>query len=194
MNFRKISFFNILILIVAPVFSQPLQKVDTIHTHEDLTHMFLNIEIPSGDMVLQSSGICGSSVSRLFAPDPYVKHHIESNSDQEGNHFQTIRLQAPKPGEQSSSSTANMRFAEQVTKIENFAEKKTYKSEFHPDPSMSTDLFVDLGVGGSTLDLSGLSLNNVSINSAFSNVVVKYTAPNQGKDEKDGHSRSQCRY
>ena len=179
MNFRKYFLYNILVLIGIPVAAQTLQKVDTFHTKEDLTHMFLNIEVPAGEMVLQTSGICGTSLSKLFASDAVVKQDIQTKSDQEGNHFQTVRLHAPRSGENKVAPAANLRISEKITSLDTYVDRATHKSEFLADPSMSTDLFVDLGVGESTLDLSGLSLNNVSVNSAFSNVTIHYSQPNQ---------------
>jgi hypothetical protein len=178
MNFRKYFIYHILILVGIPVTGQNLPKVDTIHTDASLTHMFLNIEVPSGEMAIHSSGVCGTSFSRLFAADSFVKQEINTRADQEGNHFQTIRLHAPKAGENKVAPASNLRFSEQITSLDTYVDQASHKTEFLADPSMSTDLFVDLGVGASTLDLSGLSLNNVSVNSAFSNIVIHYTQPN----------------
>lgn len=192
MNFRKLIFFQILTLSFGLSVAQQVQKVDTILTDETVTHVFLNLEVPAGEVLVKSSGICGTSISRLSAPDSFVRHHLATKSDNKGNQARTIRLESvPNPSARVASSSARMRFSEQITNFDAFSEKEIYKSEFHPDPSLSTDLFIDLGVGESDLDLSGLTLNKVAVNSAFCNVNVNYSEPNQCRMKKmDIHAAS----
>ncbi|MEZ4827186.1 MAG: hypothetical protein R3C61_13055 [Bacteroidia bacterium] len=174
------------------VMAQTIYRSDTIPTDESLSHIYLNLEIPVGEMFVQSSGSCGTSFSRLYSPDSFARHQMISRSNTHGNQFRTIRLESTLTAKSAPPSpTARMRFTDQMTNLDVFSDKASYKSEFLPDPSLSTDLFVDLGVGGSILDLSGLTLNNVSVNSAFSNVVITYSSANQVAMKKmDIHAAS----
>lgn len=192
MNIRKLISLPTVYFVLSITSAQTIYRADTIPTDESTSHIYLNLEIPVGEMYMQSSGTCGSSYSRLFAPDSFVRHQVITRTNANGNQFRTIRLESTLPAQSvQPSPTARMRFTDQMTNLDVFSDKSAYKSEFLPDPSLSTDLYVDLGVGGSILDLSGLTLNNVSINSAFSNVVVTYSSPNQTAMKKmDIHAAS----
>ncbi|MDX2248503.1 MAG: hypothetical protein SF052_17090 [Bacteroidia bacterium] len=192
MNFRKLITLPSVFFVLSISSAQTVYKADTIQTDESLPHIYLNLEIPVGEMFMKSSGVCGTSFSRLYAPDSFVHHHIITRTNPNGNQFRTIRLESTLGAKAvQPSPTARMRFTDQMTSLDVFSDKGSYKSEFLPDPSLSTDLYVDLGVGGSILDLSGLTLNNVSVNSAFSNVVMTYSSPNQTPMKKmDIHAAS----
>ncbi|MEM7372526.1 MAG: hypothetical protein AAF587_28155 [Bacteroidota bacterium] len=191
MKYKVLVTFSGLFFIASQGWSQPHIWSDTIDSGHILSHMYLNIEIPQGDVVMKSSEICGSSISRLTTPNEQVKHQIKTQTDQHGNHLRTVVLSFPEPAKQEMQAkpAPNLRMAEQMTDISLFGELKEITSEYFPDPSMSTDLYLNLGSGESSLDLSGLSLKNVSINSAFSDVLVSYTEANQVRmKEMDIHA------
>jgi len=60
----------------------------------------------------------------------------------------------------------------------------TYKACYNPDPNIPTELVMDLGRGRSRLDFSDLSLTNVIINTAFSDVTLTYSSANKAKMEQ----------
>jgi len=70
-------------------------------------------------------------------------------------------------------------FQQQLVNFDAFYGKAgDYSTEFRADPSLSTELFVNVGSGGSALDLSGLNLYKVTVNSAFSDIKIAYSKPN----------------
>lgn len=180
MNINKITSFFLIYPLALNLVAQSNQRVDTLVTHPTSSHMFLNIEVPAGEVFMKSSGVCGKSVSRFFSPDPSVKSEMDESTDNQGNLVRKVRLKAPAPAESAPSPTsaARMAFTEQMTSLDWSGNGTSSQSAFDPDPTLSTDLFVDLGVGSSRLDFSGLSLSNVSINSAFADVYVTYSSPN----------------
>ena len=179
---RSISIFGIIALWTQALLAQQFQFVDSLHFPEDqdIHHMLVKLEIPMGELYMKASDCDGTSISRLSSPDSLAQHIVETNEGPSGNYICNIKLAPPAaPTAGARMAPANMRLSDQLTTIDTYSEAKPYRSSFCPDPSIDTDLFIDLGVGGSRLDLSGLSLNNVSINSAFSDVTVHYRQPNQ---------------
>lgn len=180
MKYKVLVTVSGLFLLASGGWSQPFVWADTIDSGHILSHMYLNIDIPQGDMVLKSSEICGSSISRLTSPNSEIKHQIKTQTDQHGNHLRTVVLSLPEPSqpEELAEPAPNLRMADHLSDINLFSELTDLTSEYLPDPSMSTDLYLNLGRGTSMMDLSGLTLKNVSINSAFSDVLVSYSQAN----------------
>jgi hypothetical protein len=143
--------------------------------------MYLNIQIPAGEIFMKPSGICGTSIAKLSSPVPEARHLIQTRADQNGNLIRTISLAYTELQTRQSAfvDQSGSAFAEQIVTFESYAEKGEYKSVFHPDPFMPTDMVLNLGVGRSRLDLSGMTLTNLSVNSMFSDVTITYTAPNK---------------
>lgn len=158
-------------------------RMDTFQTSPQTSHMYLNLDLPSGEIRVQSSGICGTSYSQLTAPDSQVRQQILTHTSPDGNQMQKVSLerfvQAQEREELALRGGATLRFAEQVSEVNLLEEERSFQTAYHLDPTFSTDLYINLGVGNSELDLSGLSLHNVSVNSAFSDVFINYQEPNQ---------------
>ena len=161
--------------------AQTSPKIDTLVTDEGATMMLLNIKIPSGEMYLASSGLCGKSLSKLASNSEDAEHKYDHNVEMNGTVRRFINVEYPKnTAAINSNSTATLRLANPVT--ENF------RSEYKQDPSLDTELKLDLGSGGAMLDLSAMSVKRVQINSAFSDVILSYNRPNFVRmDEMDIH-------
>ncbi len=142
-----------------------------------INQMLLKLEIPMGETFVRASGCQGSSVYQVSVPDSLPAQAITQREDGNGTYMCTVRLLSPPT--KGSPVGANLRMAEQLTTLNTYADPQAYIAAFCPDPALNTDLFMDLGVGASRLNLSGLTLNNVTINSAFADVLVHYDKPNQ---------------
>lgn len=51
--------------------------------------------------------------------------------------------------------------------------------EFFPDPAQTHSLFIQSGMGGSRLDLSGLKISGLNVSSGASDIVITYSQPNK---------------
>ncbi|MEM7654521.1 MAG: hypothetical protein AAF399_00200 [Bacteroidota bacterium] len=163
--------------------AQRVVRLDTFQTDPQTSHMYLNLDLPTGEIRVQSSGICGTSYSELSAPDSQVLQRIYTHTSPGGNQMKKVSLEMTQPTREKSEVAmpggATLRFAEQVSEVSLLEEEGTFQTAYLLDPSFSTDLYINLGMGNSELDLSGLSLQNVSVNSAFSDVFINYQEPNQ---------------
>ncbi|TAE49692.1 MAG: hypothetical protein EAZ89_13850 [Bacteroidetes bacterium] len=162
------------LLPVFPALSQSLLRSERLPTPANVEHTYLNINAPAGEIFIKPSISCGSGYWRVSGPDTSVSRQIRVYAAPQGGHLmRTLTLNFAAPQSQARSS-ANMRVSEQF-----FAGSTASRIEVNPDPSAVHDLFLDLGVGACRMDLSGLSLENVNINSAFSDVVLTYNSANQ---------------
>lgn len=191
MNIRTLFITLLAFWGLAVVSAQPVVRTsDTLWADGVATHMYLNIEVPSGELFMRSSGTCGMSVSHLAAPDSQMHHRVERRRDRYGNEQRVVYYhpQRPQPlaaqRDRALSAPSSLRLADQLSHLDTYTREERCRSEYVADPTISTDLALDLGVGATRLDLSGLTLRNVSINSAFSDVVVMFTSPNQMEMEK----------
>jgi hypothetical protein len=187
MFIRKISLSALIVFSCIWVDAQSTYQIDTIPTFSS-THMDLRIDIPVGEIHMGTSGICGASVSRVLTPDPQILQRVHTTIDPNGNLIRVVNYEHPRARQEQNSALArtaasDLRVSTNITDAE-ISAGESYKAEYLPDPSMSTSLYVDLGVGASRLDLSGLSLTGVDINSAFSDVTVTYSQPNLVTMEK----------
>jgi hypothetical protein len=180
MNMKYISIILLASGWTLALLGQQVHRTDTFKTDPLSSHMFLNLDLPSGEIFLRSSGLCGTSISSLISPDAQILQHVNTQKDHNGNQLQKISVQQSAPAQSElRGAAATMRFAEQVTELNPLSGEMSFRTEYHLDPTFSTDLYVNLGVGSSELDLSGLSLQNVSVNSAFSDIYITYREPNQ---------------
>ena len=146
------------------------------------SHLFLQVHVPGGELYLQQSGTCGTAVSRVFASDTSCKwmqtRKIEPRTR---NVHQTLTLHhvGMAASAAPSAPSANLRETYRVDPTVSDQLARAVRSEFRPDPSISTDLNLHLGRGSSLLDLSQLTLHNLNIESAFSDLVITYSQPNQ---------------
>jgi hypothetical protein len=188
MFIRKISLSALIVFLFTWVDAQSTYQIDTIPTFSS-NHMDLRIDIPVGEIHMGTSGICGASVSRVLTPHPQIRQHVHTTVDPNGNLIRVVNYDRPLARQEQNTALARTAAASDLRVSGSTADPErssggAYKAEYLPDPSMSTSLYVDLGVGASRLDLSGLSLTGVDINSAFSDVTVTYSQPNQVTMEK----------
>ena len=187
MNLKLNILFAFTYALVAQAFGQQtFLKVDTVPTQGSIHHMYLNIQIPAGEMYMQSSNMCGSSITKLSAPDPTVKHEFSTSVDPNGNLRRSISLKLDGSTRNAALSrgAVNADINPAMLQLTQSGDGKMYQSVYNPDPSTSTDLYLDLGMGRSRLDFSDLSLSNVEIHSAFSDIHLTYSSPNKVQMEK----------
>lgn len=162
--------------------AQPVHQVDTLFSVLPQTHQYLHIRVPMGELFMRSSGECGLSLARLRTPEAAVHHDIQQSVDASGNHRRSVVLahagMRPK-GANLRTDAADTRPGGDFSSFSRFGGQKAFRSEFNLDPNLSTDLHLDLGVGASRLDFSGLSLRNVVIRSGMADVMINYQQPNQ---------------
>lgn len=161
---------------------QPVHQVDTLFSAVPQPHQYLHMRVPLGELYMRSSGECGISLARLRTPDATVQHEIDQSVDASGNHRRSVVLTCPgmtPKGANLRTDAANARSRADFSSFERFGRQEAFRSEFNPDPNLSTDLHLDLGVGASRLDFSGLTLRSVVIRSAMADVMVNYQQPNQ---------------
>lgn len=186
MIIRKIYLSTWIVFSFACAAAQSTYQSDTIPTFSS-NHMDLRIDIPVGEIHMGTSGICGASISRVLTPTAQSFQRVRTHVDPHGNLIRLVTFDRPVDPQQNSaiarSAASDLSTSSALMEME-VAEVNAYKAEYLPDPSMSTALFVDLGVGASRLDLSGLSLTGVDITSAFSDVTVTYSEANLVSMEK----------
>ncbi len=180
MHLRLIPLLGFLTLNLSNLFAQNVHRADTLVMPggEVVEHMMLKLEIPTGESFVRTSGCQGSAIYRLAVPDSQEHYKVETRHEASGTYICNLSLTPPK-AEGKPGLASNLRLAEPLSELETYTTSGEYKTFFCPDPNVSTDLYLDLGVGASRLDLSGLQLQNVNINTAFADVMVHYNKPNQ---------------
>ena len=168
------------------VIAQPAQVREVaIHTQENSTHQYLQIHVPAGELFLRQSMKCGMSHTKIQASDTSAKWIIREAGVSNGNMMREAVVHTSSVAQAANSRHhADLRQNYRVDPIASDQEASAIRSEFSVDPSLSTDLNIYLGRGSSWLDLSNLSLNNVSIESSFSDLVISYSRANQTPMQK----------
>lgn len=175
------------------VSAQGLTRTDSIPSDAKASAIHLNIEVPAGQMIFKASNHCGLSIAKATSPDSQLHHRQMEQRRPDGHLLRKVVFQAQSTRQYSSSARTNVdsrAFTEQIASISSLSGgEQAYEALYMPDPSVAMDLFLDLGSGGANLDLSGLKLHSVSINSAFSDINIAYQEPNQVKmQEMDIHA------
>lgn len=150
--------------------------------------MHLNLRIPAGEVFIKASNTCGQSYFKLYSDDSKLSPQVEEGFDANGNWMRTLALDLKSetpPGQvtQGSMRSSSADFSQQML-LNSSGNTESLRSTYSPDPSISTDLYLDLGVGRSRLDLSDLSLNSVKIHSAFADLHITFTQANRVNMEK----------
>lgn len=145
-------------------FSQHAFKVDTLPTGRDVDHIMLSINIPNGESYIRASQICGKSIAKISCAEQSAHYNYHSYVDPNGNMHRKVSLTASA----ARSDAAGLAPMANVC-----------KSSYLPDASTSTDLNMELGLGRSRLDLSGMMLNRVNIQSMFSDVHIDFNTQNK---------------
>lgn len=151
-------------------------KADTFLTDPAAAHLYLNVEAPAGQTYLKSSGHCGVSTAQLTSGHQRLRPEVSHRTDTYGNQFRNLLLRPhpprPHPGEAD--------FASEVARVAPGPHQHMpLMAVYHADPAVPTDLYFNLGHGLCRMDLSGMTLSNVSVNSAFADLVISYNAQNQ---------------
>lgn len=148
--------------------SQPTIFIDTLLTRDE-GHIFLNIDSPSGALYFSNSGVCGQSFSKIAYNEPLVKHNVMQQADFNGNLKHLVHLEQSK---QLDALSSRMRMNTRSLP------SPPYEVWYKNDPTTSTDLALKLGQGKSEIDLTGLMISNLTIQSALSDIRLLFTTPN----------------
>jgi len=157
---------------------QQVERVVELPSSGNPDHMFVNLEVPAGGCMLKSSGTCGMSVSKLIAPDSAIIPNVNTVPDGNGNHRRNFQWENTHQTA-ATPQGATLRTKEQLVNLDSYTSSKELITEYHHDPNLSTDISVQLGMGKAKMDLSGMTLRNFSVRSAFTDVFVTYRVPNQ---------------
>lgn len=185
MEIKKAFCYSFILGYFIPVISQSSVDVDTFLNSASLTHTYLDIKIPEGSMYLRTSHECGTMLSSLVSPDSFSDLVYDEVDDGEGNIRRIIQLE--RKDEMQPKSLAPLlgnNIAGNVSNTSTPTEPAKSISEFKVDPNTSTDLFIELGIGASHMDLSGLSIRNLIVHSALADVRINYSSQNQLQMEK----------
>lgn len=167
---------------------QGVKREQVVRTSPAASHLYLDLEVPGGELMLKSSGNCGISLTRLQAPDSSLVPNIITSPTDNGNHSRKVHLQTKYTDVEGASSWsgagANLRTTDQLVNINSYTSEEKIFTEYHHDPNLSTDLSLQLGVGKAKMDLSGMTLQNFSVRSAFADVFVTYRLPNKANMKK----------
>ncbi|MEM6260877.1 MAG: hypothetical protein AAGI38_00105 [Bacteroidota bacterium] len=184
----RISAFGLVVGMVIQFqsgFSQTAVSNDTMPTGPSISHVFLNIQVPTGDLNMWSSRMCGYSISEFRTSDPNLRLGLSSNINQYGHLTRnfSVDIENQLTAKAISPAEAVDDFGSKVISLQGY-EEESFATLFLPDPSATTDLYLDLGRGITRLNLSDMSFNRVEIHSAFSDIHITYDAPNRVEMEK----------
>ncbi|WNJ16322.1 hypothetical protein [Pontibacter sp. G13] len=188
MEIRYITVIAYLIALMGEMSAQSHVRVDTIPSVTGAGHLYLSLEVPLGEMHIKSSGVCGLNVGRFASHDSMLAPFYETQLDTFGNlvcHMSLVKNQLiPRDPTARTAVSNSHRFREQLYDMESYTSTEIPQTEFLPDPELSTDLYLNLGMGAARLDFSDLNLHNASVNSAFSDIVILYDRPNKQRMEQ----------
>lgn len=165
-------------------FSQQAQQADTLPTESGSGHLFLNLDIPKGDFTLNSSGLCGHTVYKVFDEGNDMEPLMDSKRDQARNLHQRFELVLPEQLQakgvmQVASASLEPRLISRGNEND-----KPVHTLYCPDPSIPTDMNLNIGHGHSRLDLSDMAVNRLDMKSHFAEVFIQYNKPNRMNMEK----------
>ncbi|MDP5170626.1 MAG: hypothetical protein NWR72_10295 [Bacteroidia bacterium] len=184
---KNLIAFPCLLLLVVPHWgwSQESQVRETnVPGNAAASHLFLQVHVSGGELFLSESGKCGDAQARISAADTSTKWLVSNRLASNGNAYQEAIVHRSGALASNAAPEANLRKTYRVDPMASQREVGAVRSEFRPDPTMSTDLSLHLGSGSSLLDLSHLTLHNLSVESAFSDLVITYSKPNQTTMQK----------
>jgi len=170
-------------LLCTKLCAQQVHHQEVVKTEAECSHMYLDVEVPGGDLMIKSSGSCGMSIAKMAVPDSGLQPSITTRQTSNGNHLRKVQFQAKKRSTQTQI-TSNLRTSQKLVEIDSYTSEDRISTEYHHDPNLSTDLSLQLGMGRAKMDLSGMTLQNFSVRSAFSDVFVTYRMPNQARMKK----------
>jgi len=160
------------ILIYVAGSAQTHQEIDTIPTHDYYNHLFLKINSPSGNIQVKPAKECGNIITQLQTHEQSLTQQHHTRKDSFGNVYLTYSIE-----KNQHPQTFNARMA--IPKALNYEEKESYTARYIGDPNIPTNLWINLGSGSSEIDLSQMTLNNLRIQSAMSDVHITYSSPNK---------------
>lgn len=160
------------ILIYVTGSTQTYQEIDTIPTHDYYNHLFLKINSPSGNIYVKPAEQCGHIVTQLQTHEQSLTQQQQTRKDSFGNVYLTYSIE-----KNQHPQTFNARMA--IPKALSYEEKETYTAMYTGDPNIPTNLWINMGSGSSKIDLSQMTLNNLRVQSAMSDVHITYSSPNK---------------
>ncbi len=160
--------------------AQQTTMVDSFPSAPLCEHMYIQLTAQTGNIILASSDVCGLSYAQ-YDQTAQNQAVIRTKMHRDGNMLRQIQVldatMRPKSAE-TNLEPQNLRLAGRLIG-EKEVSKTQHQVQYHHDPSLSSDLMMEFHEGAANLDLSGMTLRGVIIKSAFSDVAVRYQAPNQ---------------
>lgn len=148
-------------------------------TDQSTSHLYLKVHVPAGELFVKESKTCGITHTRIVSPDTSTKWILRNDRAQNGHLIREAVVHHEAIAERRSGEESSLRQVYRVDPIATQREARNIVSEYSLDPTLSTDLNLYLGRGSSMIDLSNLSLNTLSIESAFSDLILTCSRPNQ---------------
>lgn len=186
MNIKQFSSLLSLCLTALFASAQVGNHTDTVSTEKGSGHLFLKLEVPKGDFTLNSSGLCGHTVYKVFNKNTEMAPAMNTRQDASNNLHQDFalvlpdQLQSKNIMSQLASSNLEPRL---IAPAPNKNEAPVH-TLYCPDPSIPTDLTLNIGHGHSRLDLSDMTINRLSVESHFAEIFIQYNKPNRMPMEK----------
>jgi hypothetical protein len=159
--------------------AQTLSHAGSLPTPSEVSHSYLNVSAPTGELFVRSSGVCGAGYWKIIGPDTAMHRQMRIYRNPQHGTLRTVNFHLPGASIPPAAPNAAARLSDQVARIESLTPPPPTRAELRLDPSAHCDLFLDLGMGACRLDLSGLSLENVNIHSVFADIFLGYAQPNQ---------------
>ncbi len=169
---KRIEVLILMTLVYMGGIAQTYHEIDTIPTHDYFNHLFLKINSPSGNIMVNSAEECGNIVTQLKTRQQSLTQKHDKQRDSSGNVYLTYSIE-----KNQHPQTFNARMA--IPKALTSEEAESYLASYTGDPNIPTNLWINLGSGSSKLNLTNMTLNNLRVQSAMSNVHITYDAPNQ---------------
>lgn len=165
-------------------FAQQSQQADTLPTESGSGHLFLNLDIPKGDFTLNSSGLCGNTVYKVFDEGNDMEPVLHTQRDPSKNLHQRFELVLPEQLQAKSVIHVASANLEPRLSSRSTGKEKPVHTLYCPDPSIPSDLNLSIGRGHSRLDLSDMSINRLDMKAHFAEVFIQYNKPNRMNMEK----------
>lgn len=163
-----------------PLCGQGFSHVDTLRSSNAFALYEYHVEVPLGQTFVKSGDCQRYSTVRFHVPES--KNRPSFSLDTIGKKIQPMIVMG-SPGTCTKRSSMAMRGATTMTVTRSTSvtiddDPQRYLMELRGDPSVPTKLVLGLGYGSAWLDLSGMDMRAVEIQSGNADVFVTYKTAN----------------
>lgn len=164
---------------------QPATQGDTIETEKGSRHLFLNLDIPEGDLTFKKSHMCGSTHFSVYNPKNDMVPLWKSYQHKNNNLTHNFSLALGEELQAKSVKTKVVASGFEPMFFDNKNEKQgAIHTFFGSDPSIPADIKLNIGYGDARINLSEMMTNQIEVVSQFADVFLLYTRPNRMPMEK----------